>query len=569
MLCAIYTRYSSDLQRESSIEDQERRCRQFAEQQGWAVVEEFVLADKALSGASLAGRGRLEALIQAAKRKPRPFDRLLVDDTSRLARDYADSSKLVKTLQFYGVEVSVVANGIDTSQKSSKMTMAVMGIIDEQYLDGLAEKVHRGQEGRVLKGFNPGGRIYGYRNVPIEDPTRTAKYGRPAVLGVRLEIIEEQAAVIRRMFDLYAAGMGFGAIAKLLNAEGTRSPQPPRNRPDKGWCPTAVRAMLNNERYRGVFQWNRTKKVRNPETGKKTSRERTATDHVSQEVPEWRIVTEDQWEAVRRQNARVNASGIHRLGGQCRTEKSRSYVFSGLLVCATCGSKMVIVSGGGKRGYVKYGCPCHRYRGTCENKLYIRQDRLEAQLLAALEQRLFQPGLLDSITSLVREGVAQRIAEMERQGEFTTVDSLKLRRDDLQAQVDRLTDAIATTDGMAVLVAKLKAVDTERQTVESQIAAYHPMDLKVTDQQVRQHVNKTLLTLRTLLDGDNVLAARAALQKHIPQLVLTPVEREGEPIYKVSGGVNLDGESKCVMQMVARDGLEPPTPAFSGPRSTN
>ncbi len=569
MRCAIYTRYSSDLQRESSIEDQERRCRHYAERQGWEVVEEFVRADKAVSGASLAGRGQLDALVQAVKWKPRPFDRLLVDDTSRLARDYADSSKLVKTLQYYSVEVTVVANGIDTSQKSSKMMMAFHGIIDEQYLDGLAEKVHRGQEGRVLNGFNPGGRIYGYRNVPIEDPTRTGKYGRPAVLGVQLEVFEEQATVIRRIFDLYAAGMGFGAIAKLLNSEGVRPPQPPRNREDKGWCPTAIRAMLRNERYRGVFEWNRTKKVRNPETGKKTSRKRETDDLVRQEIPGWRLVTEEQWEAARQQNERVNASGIQRLGGQYRTENSKSYVFSGILRCSTCGAKMVIVSGGGKRGYVKYGCPRHRCRGTCENKLYIRRDRLEEQLFAALEQRLFQPEMLDAVITRVRDGVARRVAEMEQQGAVTTVDTLKRRRDDLQAQVDRLTNAIATTDGMEVLVAKLKAVVAELQAVEAQIATYRPMDLKITDQQVRQHVTKTLLVLKTKLVDDNVLVARAALQKHIPQLVLTPVEREGKPVYRVSGEMDISGGDKCVMQVVARDGLEPPTPAFSGPRSTN
>nr|MDA8341453.1 cytochrome c-type biogenesis protein CcmH [Actinomycetota bacterium] len=55
-----------------------------------------------------------------------------------------------------------------------------------------------------------------------------------------------------------------------------------------------------------------------------------------------------------------------------------------------------------------------------------------------------------------------------------------------------------------------------------------------TDQQVRQHVTKTLLVLKTQLVDDNVLVARAALQKHIPQLVLTPVEREGKPVYRVS-----------------------------------
>ncbi len=73
--------------------------------------------------------------------------------------------------------------------------------MDEQFLVGLADKVHRGQEGQVLKGLNPGGKCFGYRNVPIEDPSRQGKYGRPALAGVRLELHNEQAAVVLRVLS--------------------------------------------------------------------------------------------------------------------------------------------------------------------------------------------------------------------------------------------------------------------------------------------------------------------------------------------------------------------------------
>jgi len=78
------------------------------------------------------------------------------------------------------------------------------------------------------------------------------------------------------------------------------------------------------------------------------------------------------------------------LGGLNRTEQSRSYLFSGLLVCGKCGSRLIITSGNGKRAYVRYGCPSHRYRGVCENGLTIRQDRLEEQLIGAIEQRILK-----------------------------------------------------------------------------------------------------------------------------------------------------------------------------------
>ncbi len=66
---------------------------------------------------------------------------------------------------------------------------------------------------------------------------------------------------------------------------------------------------------------------------------------------------------------------------------------AGFLICGVCGSRMTIVSGNGRRGYVKYGCPSHRNRGTCANSVMIRKDRLEDQLLTELTNRILQPAM--------------------------------------------------------------------------------------------------------------------------------------------------------------------------------
>src|SRR6266853_4292252 len=122
MRCAIYARYSSDLQRDSSIEDQVRRNREFAEKQerGCEVMEGYVRFDEGISGAAVAGRLALQSLIEDAKKKPRAFDCILVDDTSRLARNLPDALKLIDTLSYHGVHVISVSQGIDSRQKSSR-----------------------------------------------------------------------------------------------------------------------------------------------------------------------------------------------------------------------------------------------------------------------------------------------------------------------------------------------------------------------------------------------------------------------------------------------------------------
>ena len=75
----------------------------------------------------------------------------------------------------------------------------------------------------------------------------------------------EQAAVVMRIFEMYANGMGLRAIAVQLNGEGVPGP-------NGVWSRYTIHEMLRNERYRGVSVWGRTKKGRDPESGRKVSR---------------------------------------------------------------------------------------------------------------------------------------------------------------------------------------------------------------------------------------------------------------------------------------------------------
>jgi site-specific DNA recombinase len=559
--CAIYTRYSSDLQRESSIEDRIRRCREYAVRQGWTVVEEFVVADKAISAASVAGRDGLQGLVSEAKRKDRPFDCLLVDDTSRLARDLSDALRTVKVLEFYHTSVVSVSQGIDSAQGNARPLLAMHGIMDEQYLVDLAKKVHRGQEGRALHGYTTGGRLFGYTNVPIEDPTRKGKYGRPAVLGVRLEVNPQQAKVVNQIFTMYAEGIGQATIAIKLNETGVSGPYGP-------WSKYTIHEMLRNERYHGVNVWGRTKKQKNPETGRKVSRRTHQSEWRRVEAPELRVVPEELWQAVAARCKRTEENS-ERIGGGMH--RGRSYMFSGALVCGVCGGNMVICAGGGKRGYVKYGCHQHKHNGQCGNKMMIRQDRLEEQLLDTIEQRLLSTPIIEGLVKRVEEELKRRLVEMEHAGSLTTVENLKKDLDDRNRRQAKLIEAIETTGEISAISARLKDLESEIRQIESAITSHRPVKVEDAIDEIRQHVTDAAFRLKeSLIDGTdaNVARAKEALAKHVGKLVLTPETRDGCPVYKVTGNLTFPAPEKCRMLKVARDGIEPPTPAFSGPNSS-
>jgi Recombinase len=121
---------------------------------------------------------------------------------------------------------------------------ATHGIVDSLYLKDLAKRTFRGVEQLALQGLHTGGRVFGYRQVPIESATTRDSYGRPAIEGVRLVIDPNQAATIRRIFERYAAGHSMKRTAIDLNHERILSPQPREGRP-QSWAQSSVRHIFD------------------------------------------------------------------------------------------------------------------------------------------------------------------------------------------------------------------------------------------------------------------------------------------------------------------------------------
>jgi hypothetical protein len=273
-----------------------------------------------------------------------------------------------------------------------------------------------------------------------------------------------------------------------------------------------------------MFVWNRTKKERNPETGRKVSRPRPPSEWQTVLVPEWRIVSDQLWEAVHSRaklmRERFGSSGR----SQIRSAAWSKYLFSGLLVCGECGSRITIVAGNGKRAFAKYGCPNHRYRGTCDNRLLIRLDRLEAQLLAGLEARVLCPAAVEYVVRRLQDAI-----ESSRSSATKNVDSrsselgpLHREKTDLNLQAQRIADAIAAAGHSPVLLRRLSQIEGMLVDVDRKIAASQSPKLELTPTEIRGFVTRKLLNLRELL-RENVSRAKRELLEHVKEIVLTPV----------------------------------------------
>jgi site-specific DNA recombinase len=533
---AIYSRYSSDLQSPSSIEDQLRKCREFAARQGWAVLDRHVYRDAALSGATDARPG-LKQLLSAALSKPAPFDIVLADDTSRLSRRMSDSLRISERLKFAGVRLVFVSQGIDTESEQAEVLLATHGIVDSLYIRELAKKVYRGVEGRALQKLHTGGRCFGYRSVPIEDSAHPDPHGRPAIVGARLEIATEEAEVVRRIFTLYASGHSLKNVAKRLNAEGVASPQPRKGRP-QSWCPSSIRTILHNERYRGVVSWGRTRKERDPQTGRRVNRRRPLGDWVRAEIPEQRILPEELWCRVQQRIEHVKSvyGDAGRKGGLLRARTASSpYLFSGLLKCALCGASMTLVAGRGRNHrQAQYGCPMNAGRGTCTNRLRIGREDLEQALLSYLQGKVLREEVVEYTLERFERELKRAFKKLD--GE---VELLRQRRAEIEKRLANYMRAIGVGHYSTTVMGEVATCEKELAEISDRLLGRRADSVAQKMQDVRTFALSRLTALRALLCSD-ALTAKAVISEHVHSITLEPDGRA----YRVSGTWDLLGSGR-------------------------
>ena len=200
--CIVYARYSSDMSRDASIEDQVRLCNQYIADQKWAIAGTF--EDRAISGASALRPGyqSLLALVRQGN-----IDVVLAEALDRLSRDQEDVAALFKIVRFAGAKLITLAEG-----EISELHIGLKGTMNALFLKDLALKTKRGLEGRINKGRSAGGNAYGYDVVREYGPDGPIDRGRRTINA-------QEARVVVEIFTRYLNGESPRAIAACLNEQ--------------------------------------------------------------------------------------------------------------------------------------------------------------------------------------------------------------------------------------------------------------------------------------------------------------------------------------------------------------
>ena len=480
MRIAIYSRYSSDLQDARSITDQIEIAREYAARQGWTVVGEY--DDAAVSGSTTHNRPGLANLMTAAGMGR--FDAVLTESLDRLSRDLEDLAGIHKRLQFAGVKIVTLADGI-----VGKIHVGLKGMFASMYLDDLAQKTKRGQVGRVRAGRIPGGRCYGYDVVPSIDER-----------GQRT-INEKEAAIVQRIFTEYAKGHSPLEIVAKLNREHVPSPR------GGAWNASTINGsrkrangILNNRLYAGKIVFNRQRFVKDPATGKRQARENPRDEWIEHDVPELRIVSDDIFEAAQALRFRHGAKHFSR-------RNRPKHLFSGLVFCGCCGASMIVV----RDDYL--GCSASRNRATCDNRRTIRVSEIQTRVLTALQKYLLAPDVVAIAVETYR-------AERERLAREGAKQNRNASRD--LATVERKIQAVIATieagGDPRALAARLNELEVMRRELERRIP-------KTTAEVVVLHPKAAEMYADTVRQIHAVLGAGENSNREVTELVRELIQR--------------------------------------------
>jgi site-specific DNA recombinase len=329
----------------------------------------------------------------------------VVSKQSRLGRHMIETAHTVMLIADAGVRVFSYLDDAEISVEDEVAQAHTMlkSFASASERRQASRRVYDSALRRVRAGQIAGAKIFGYDNVAVPGPG-----------GKRLHTLRrvnaEQAAVVQRIFTLYAEGEGSVLIARQLNAERVPAPRP------KGWSQTGIRGILNNRIYRGEMVWGKRHTV--IKKGRERHERVPPEQWIRLTQPELRIIDEALWQRVeairegKRETLPRRVASGQLLGRPSWRDGHSEYLLPGFLTCSLCGGNVRTITsraGDGRPRKLRrhYGCAEAENRGpaVCRNDVRLYQEVLDHAILTAIG------ALLDE--RIIAAAVNRAIAELQ------------------------------------------------------------------------------------------------------------------------------------------------------------
>lgn len=458
---ALYIRVSTNDQTEFSPDAQRRALLEYAKRNSMIVEHEHIFIDEGISGTNAKKRPAFQQMIATAKKKPAPFDVILVHKFDRFARSREDSV-VYKSLLKRECNVNVVSITEQLEDdKFSVILEAMLEAMAEYYSLNLADEVTKGMAEKARRGGFQASRMLGY-----------SVKGR----GGNLEIVEDEANIVRIIFDKFVnENMTYHEITQYLNSLGYTTQN--GNRFEK----RNVRYILENPIYAGYVRWNRRNKYQqlNPES-----------EWIVEKGKHKPIIAKEMFDMAQAKIKKI--SKIY--GRKARPSTTYSHWLSGIMRCSVCNGAMTFTGVSKKRKAGKGSYVCNRYRkGSCATSNHISVIKLEKNIFEILDNNIknlkMMPGNiaihvkdnsaeLDALNTQLEKVVRKyEIARNAYLNEVDTMEEYKANKEhiqkeenDIKAHIEKLskqkTDQVKTDQLLQKMIAGVKILKDGNTTIE-------------------------------------------------------------------------------------------------------
>ena len=518
-----YARFSTDMQREESIEAQIRAIEDYCGKNGYNLIKVF--ADRGISGTK-DNRPEFQRMIDECKQpsNTRNFDVVIVHKLDRFARNRFDSAIYKKVLKENDIKLYSVLENLNDSPESVILESVLDGM-SEYYSLNLAREVQKGKCENAYKcKFNGGYTPLGYNIDPI-----THEY----------LINETEARTIRKIFELYIDGHSLIDITIFLNQNGYKT------KAGKYFRKNSVYDILCNEKYAGYYVYNKGYKGRK-------RKKRDDTIIIEDGIPA--IISKEDFNIVmqkRRKNKKQPGS----------FKSSYTYLLSGLLVCKKCngyyyGNKRTKNKNNKSYIYYKYVCQHRDKLNNCTAE-ELNKDEVEDLVINELKRVLLNPNNIDKIVDKINQKYSE-LYKSSRNDIANTEKEIK----DVQNKINNLIRLVA--DGLYNDDIKQKLDDLENDKTNLNVRLNRLKNISNNKSLDRNDIIKVINFDIDKFNSNDKLSIKNLLNKYINKII---VDYPNLEIYfKFSS--NIDNAIKQAKKnerdnsfvcMAPRVGLEPTT----------
>lgn len=406
MNAVIYARYSSDNQREESIDAQIRAATEYATRNGHTIVK--VYPDQAKTATS-DNRPHFQQMIKDSALGS--FDCVIVHKLDRFARDRYDSAYYKRELKKNNVCLLSVLENLDDSPESIILESVLEGMA-EYYSKNLAREVMKGMRETALQCKHTGGKPpLGYNVTP----------DKSYVINLH------EAEAVKLIFNLYSSGYGYKPIIATLKEKGYKT------KTGRDFTQASLHDIICNEKYAGVYIFNRASSKIGGKRNNHKSKDESEIIKIAGGMPA--IISDELFASVQKKmkNNKMNA----------QNKAKEVYLISGKIVCGCCGAAMVghtSHSGRNKTKYSTYYCG-ERYRTKNCNQKPINKSFVEGIAINDLKQKLLNPKCINRLAEKLIEHYEKSKVEDKKD-----IKAFEKKLADIQKKLDNIVSAIA--DGL-------------------------------------------------------------------------------------------------------------------------